>query len=342
MLHTRRFSIALLMALLLAAIGVPAGVPSATAADPVDTAVQAAVQWLHTQQLPDGSFGGTTKRPSAAITSDVVNVLALAGENVDGPAWTKGGVSALDALAKMAAGYVGTDAGQAGKVARAAAAAGANPRAFGGMDVIAVIENAYDPATGRYHPSFLFRQTLAMEGLRVSGEPVPAKAYEALAAGQLADGGWAWAYPTPEKSPTPDIDSTGRVLQTLSAQSQGVCNIDIISGVNYLLRTQLGNGAWADLSTKTAANANSTGLAIGGLRGVGRDPAAAPFIKGGRSALQALLSFQEASGAFVYMAEAGKEELRITATTDALMGLLQPMGTAGRCLSVYLPVLLAR
>lgn len=338
MLHTRRLSIALLVALLLVTVGLPA----ASAADPIQTAVKAAVQWLHTQQLADGSFGGTTKQPSAAITSDVVYVLALAGEDVDGPAWTKGGVSALDALAKMTAGYVGTDAGQAGKVARAAAAGGANPRAFGGIDLIAVIEKAYDPATGRYHPSFLFRQTLAMEGLRVAGEPVPAKAYEALRAGQLADGGWAWAYPTPEKAPSPDIDSTGRVLQTLSAQSQGVCDIDILSGVNYLLRTQLSAGDWPDLSTKTAGNANSTGLAVGGLRSVGRDPAAAPFIKGGRSALQALLSYQEASGAFAYMAEAGKEELRITATTDALMGLLQPIGTAGRCLSVYLPVLLAR
>jgi hypothetical protein len=317
--------------------------PVANAADPVETAVKTAVQWLHTQQRPDGAFGApNAKDPSPAITSDVVYVLALAGEDVDGPGWTKGGVSALDALAQMAPVYIAGDAGQAGKVARAAAAAGANPRAFGGTDALDVIEKAYDPTTGKYHPSFLFRHTLAMEGLRVSGEPVPAKAYAALRAGQLADGGWAWVFPSPGKTPVADIDTTGRALQTLAAASQNVCDTDFIAGAAYLARTQRGDAAWPDMPSKTVSNSNSTALALAGLRAIGRDAEATPYIKGGRTALQALLSFQEPGGAFVYIAESGKEELRITATTDALMGLLQPKGTAGRCPSVYLPLFLAR
>jgi hypothetical protein len=338
MFHTRRTSVVLLVALLVAAVCLPV----ASAADPEETAVQKAIAWLQTQQLAEGGFGGPSKQPVPAITSDVVYALALAGEDVDGPLWTKGGVSALDALAKMAPGYIGGDAGQAGKVARAAAEAGENPRSFGGMDVIAVIEQAYDPATGRYHPSFLFRQTLAMEGLRVAGEPVPAKAYEALRAGQLAGGGWAWAFPSQTQTPTADTDSTGRVLQTLAAESQGKCDIDFIAAVSYLTRTQHNDATWSDLPSKTDGNSNSTALAVGGLRSVGRDPAAPPFVRGGRSAVQALLAFQEPSGAFVYTAEPGKEELRITATTDALMGLLQPRGIAGACPSVYLPLFLAR
>jgi hypothetical protein len=304
--------------------------------------VQSAVQWLRTQQLPDGSFGGPSKQPSAAITSDVVYALALAGEDVDGATWTKGGTSALAALAKMAPGYIGSDAGQAGKVARAAAAAGANPRAFGGMDVLSVIEKAYDPATGKYHPSFLFRHALAMEGLRVSGETVPAEAYAALRAGQLADGGWAWVFPTSGKTPVADIDTTGRALQTLAAASQSVCDPDFIAGAAYIARTQRSDGAWPDMPGKTVSNSNSTALALGGLRAIGLDAEAEPYVKGGRNALQALLSYQEAGGAFVYIAEPGKEELRITATADALMGLLQPEGAAGACPSVYLPLFLAR
>lgn len=338
MLHTRRMSIVLLVAMLVAAVLLP----TASAADPVETAVEKAIAWLHTQQLADGGFGGPNKQPSAAITSDVVYALALAGEDVDGPDWTKGGVSALDALGKMAPGYIGGDAGQAGKVARAAAQGGANPRTFGGMDVLAVIEQAYDAATGRFHPSFLFRHTLAMEGLRLSGEVIPANAYEALRAAQLATGGWAWVFPSAGATLTADADTTGRVLQTLSPVTQGRCDANVVRGTGYLARTQRSDAAWADLPTKTVSNSNSTALALGGLRAVGRNPEAAPYVKGGRNAQQALLSYQEPSGAFTYIAEPGKEEYRITATADALIALLQPQGLAGACPSVYLPIFLAR
>ena len=273
MLTTRRLSIALVAVLLLAAFGLP---PATAAEDPA----QAAVKWLKTQQLPDGSFGGPGKQPSAAITADVVYALALAGENVDGPEWTVGGQSALDALAKMAPGYIGSDAGQAGKIARAVGAAGANPRSFGGMDVIAVIEKAYDAATGRYHPSFLFRQTLAMEGLQISGQPVPAAAYNALCAQPSwrteAGSGpspaprqtsirpaacsrcWAGSYPAGATWTSSRPRITSREIQTSS-------------------------GAWAVDAppTTSAVNSNSTALAVGGLRATGRNPNAAPFIKGG-------------------------------------------------------------
>ena len=51
------------------------------------------------------------------------------------------------------------------------AAAGRNPRSFGGKDLIAIIEAAYDPLTGRYHPTFLFRHTLAIEALQRANLP---------------------------------------------------------------------------------------------------------------------------------------------------------------------------
>ena len=152
-------------------------------AQAADDPVQHAIAWLHTQQRPDGSFGG------ASVTADVVYVLALAGENPAGPAWTPaGGQSALAALAALAPGYVYSDAGQAGKVARAVALADGNPRAFGGLDLIDIIQRAYDPATGRYSPMLLYRHTLAIEGLKRSGVPVPTPAAGRVAAGPVA--GW--------------------------------------------------------------------------------------------------------------------------------------------------------
>ena len=73
-------------------------------------------------------------------------------------------------------------------------------------------------------------------------------------------------------------------------------------------------------------------------------PDAEPFVKGGTSGLQALLAFQEPSGAFVYIAQPGKEEIRLTATADSLVGLLQTQGQPALigCHSVYLPLILMR
>jgi hypothetical protein len=327
-----------LIVLLLAAVAlIPGAIPSpsvASAADPV----QAAVQWLHTQQLPDGGFG-VRGVASAAMTADVVYALALAGEDPGGPAWTVGSQSALDALARVAPKYIGTDAGQAGKVGRAVAAAGRDPRSFGGMDIIAVIEAAYDPATGRYHPNFLFRHTLAMDALQRSHLPVPPAACSALRSAQLPDGGWFWTFDAQKA----DVDTTGRVLQVLGQRDPGQRDIAFTLAADYLARAQATDGAWAADGPESAnpVNANSTALAVGGLRAVGRNPDADPYVKGGRGGLQALLAFQEPSGAFAYIAAPGKEEVRLTATTDALISVLATEGAAGPCPSPYLPVILA-
>ena len=290
--------------------------------------MQRAITWLHTQQLADGSFGG------ASVTADVVYVLALAGENPAGPAWTKlGGQSALNALAVLAPGYVFSDAGQAGKVARAVALAGGNPRAFGGLDLIDIIQKAYDPATGRYHPALLYRHTLAMEGLKRAGEPVPAAAVNALLQAQLPDGGWFWSFDG-EKS---DVDTTGRVLQVLAGQMGVRCVSGYGRAANYLAAGQLATGGWGVYPPPNCnlANANSTGLAVAGLKAAAFDPESPSFQKNGLGAQASLLAFQEASGAFVYIRQPGLEEVRLMATVDALNALVQPLSLPGSCDSLF-------
>ena len=58
----------------------------------------------------------------------------------------------------------------------------------------------------------------------------------------------------------------------------------------------------------------------------------------GVGGLQALLGFQEASGAFVYIQQAGKEEVRLMATLEALMALSQR--TMPYPPALYLPMVL--
>ena len=302
-----------------------------------DDPVQRAIAWLHTRQLSNGSFG------DASATADVVYVLALAGEDPTGPAWTPpGGQSALNALAVLAPSYVFRGAGQAGRVARAVALAGGNPRAFGGVDLIDIIQNAYDPATGRFHSdlrsNLLYNHTLAVEGLKRSGVPVPTAALDALLRAQLPDGGWFWSFDGVKS----DVDTTGRVMQVLAGQMDVRCVSGYSRAANYLASGQLATGGWGVLPSPDTnpANANSTGLAVAGLKAAAFDPDAPPFQKNGFGAQASLLTFQEASGAFVYIRQSGLEEVRLMATADALNALLQPMTQPATCRSLYLPLVL--
>jgi len=284
-------------------------------------AVCRAIDWLHAQQLPDGGFGqrlpGGGYRSSAGATADVVYVLALLGEDPAGPRWTVNGRSALDALAKLAPGYVNTDAGQAGKVASAVALARRNPHAFAGIDLIKIIQNSYDPKTGRYHPLYEFRHALAVEGLLRSGVQVPPAAIEALSKAQLPDGGWFWSF----EGKRSDVDTTGRVLQVLAGAAKRQNAAAYARAADFLARSQRADGGWNVGYQAGPANANSTAMAVGGLWAAGPDPQGSRFQQKGKSALDALFGFQERSGAFAYIRQKGQEEVRLLATTDALSAL---------------------
>ncbi len=343
--QTRRILLAGIAALALALglAGAAAAAPAA-AADPVQEAIGRAVAWLKTQQLPDGSFG-YKGNSSAAMTADVVYALAVVGEDPAGPAWTTAtGRSALDALAELAPDYVSTDAGQAGKVARAVSLAGGDPRAFGGLDLIAIIEAAYDPATGRYHPSFAFRHTLAVEALYRAGAVVPPAAITALRLAQLPDGGWFWSFnqtPGAEKS---DVDTTGRVMQVLGGMLDVSAPCEYALAGAYLADMQLPDGGWNNgLPADAPPNADSIALVLAGLNAAGIDPQAALYQRNGRDVRTLLLTFQEPSGAFAFTLDpAVGPEVRLVATAEALVALQQPLNASrGVCKPIpYLPMIL--
>jgi hypothetical protein len=327
-----------LLGVLLAVWLLTGNVPSARAADPITQAVA----WLHTQQCSDGSFGFRRSDggcvPSASVTADVVYVLALAGEDPAGPAWTVGGQSALDALSKLAPSYVYEDAGQAGKVARAVALAGGNPRSFGGLNLVGIIQAAYDPTTGRYHPALLYRHTLAIEGLLRSGEAVPKAAVNALIQAQLPDGSWFWSFDGAQG----DVDTTGRVMQLLGDEV-ALNEPEAFARAARFLFAKEESGGWGVSYLAGSPNANSTALAVAGLRAAGHDPQSFCFQRSGLGGADILLTYQEPSGAFVYIRQSGREESRLMATADALNALLQPLASSSAapvCRLTYLPLVL--
>jgi hypothetical protein len=277
-----------------------------------------ALEWLSSQQQPDGGFG------NGGATADAVYAIALCGQDPDGPDWTEGGHSALEALEDQTPDYLslappGGPAGELGKVIRAVEAAGGDPYDFAGMDLVDELKANYNPSTGRYHPFKLFSHNVALMALHAVSETIPAKAVTTIEEGQLPEGGWPWGW----DATTPDVDSSGLSMLSLVAGG-GPSSPDVTNGyVAFLESVRFPGGAYPDLATRPEPNCNSTALAIQGLLAAGRhreQPLIMPLDTGGVfSSWDALLGFQEPSGSFAFMASGA--ESRVLATLEAILAL---------------------
>src|SRR3954451_3108988 len=106
-------------------------------------AAQRALTWMKTQEQPDGSFAGF----GAGSTVDAA--LAIAAASGDMSAFANGGKTPVDFLQSKAADLAKTPGG-AGKLLVAAAALKQNGGAFGGVNLVDVVNASYDAATGHY------------------------------------------------------------------------------------------------------------------------------------------------------------------------------------------------
>ena len=292
-------------------------------------AAERAIAWLHTQQCRNnpgcnetltgpGSFG------PASTSSDAIVAIAAVGQDPDGAAWTAGGQSALDALEALTPSYVdraGNRAAEAAKTARAAMAAGRDPRDFGGLDLIARIQSYYNPETGRYYDTWLYRHDLAVLALHAAGAPAPARARQTLVDEQHPNGGWGWAF----AATVADVDSTGLTMLTLAETGYPLESAEYGKALTFLAGMQLADGSLPDRNNATVGNANSAALAIRGILAADKDPRELPFVQITPTGalvtlLDALLAFQEDSGAFIFTRAI--PESRLLATLDTVPALV--------------------
>ncbi|MCO6449994.1 MAG: hypothetical protein J5I90_04325 [Caldilineales bacterium] len=283
-----------------------------------EAAVSAALAWLHSQQSNDGKVGGFGNSCETAW------VVAVTGENPDGASWTKGGISLLDACeAETPTFLANKDGGRIAKVLRAVVAADANPRQFGGLDLIALLESEYDPATGLYQEFSLFRHGLAILALHEAGQSIPAKAVETILVQQRPDGSWGWPLdPTPgDGSPaTGDTDTTGLMLQALRAAGEPPYTASQNRAVQLLEEQQNADGGWGS-DADDASNSDSTALIIQGLLAAGVNPESSRFAPGGETPVQTLLAFQAANGSFYWTHDSPGAIMR--STLDSILPLVE-------------------
>jgi len=302
-------------------------VPAATP-DPSVLAVEAAVAWLVEQQGEDGGFAGLGEGSDPGTTADVV--VALKAAEFRGVAVEPALGDAVAYLEDQAAGYAAAGPGQAAKLTQAAVAAGRDPAAFGGVDLLNALAGGgtATPAATPVLPGLLgddlYDHALVVIALVAAGEPVPAAAIEPVRAAQGEDGGWAFDGST--EPGAADSNTTAVVIQALVASGNGDDPM-VESGLEYLRSVQTVLGQFAfQIADPLVADANSTALAVQAIVAGGGDPG--PAGDWGNAA-RGLAAFQNTSGAFRYQDTMPQDNLLATLQAiPALAGLPLPVGVA--------------
>lgn len=251
-----------------------------------------AADWILQRQGADGAFEGFN--PGATI--DAVLALAAWGRDPDQPG--PAGPSAADYLAGLAADYAGRGPSAAGKLAAGAVALGADPRDFGGVDLVARVLAGYDAGTGSFGAGGTWDQAWAILGLAAAGEPLPAAAAGRLEAIAAAGGGWGFE----AGAASADVDSTGLALQALATAGGRSGDPAVAQGIRFLRRSQRADGGFPGFGGGTEAA--STALAVGGLEAFGQAVDGTGWMRGGEGAWarhtprEAILARQSPRGGF--------------------------------------------
>ncbi|MGQ0832027.1 MAG: hypothetical protein ACT4OV_10155 [Microthrixaceae bacterium] len=290
---------ALLLASTLAAAALTSGtLPAGAAPAPAPSApASAALDWLEGELAADGGHlttsyefeGNVYSYDDWGLTLDAVLALAAGGRGAQTSAQT-----ALDHVADNISGYVtgasfgSPDDRYAAALAKAtltAAALGADPTAFGGLDLVGELRARLETSgtdAGRFTDrsdygdySNGLGQALAVMALARTTDGVPAPALTFLLAQQCPGGGFRGDYTASggcASDADATVDATGFALEALTAVSP-TCDVrDAIADAAAWLVD--GQGADGGFGGESGTNTNSTGLAAQALRTIGESTSA--------------------------------------------------------------------
>jgi Prenyltransferase and squalene oxidase repeat len=258
--------------------------------------VSRAAAWLQSAQNPDGGFGSGPEDDSGTETTAWAMLgLEAAGHNpfdvsrhgrtpVD---FLRGSVDELKSPGDLARTIV------------ALAGAGANPRRFAGVDLVArLLAKRRDDGSYLGWPNSTAFAVIALRTAGATGVLEPSLSW--LRKVQNDDGGWGDVPGSPSTA-----DGTGAVMQALSSGSQPVHR-----GLSYLRQAQRRGGGFM-LGNSGFVNTQSTAWAIQGILAAGGDPAS--FRRGGAGALDYLAAHQQADGHYRYSKSSDQTPIWVTA-----------------------------
>ena len=295
--------------------------PRLTPKEPYETEREAAVagaqQWLHTEQLDDGSFSTDFGHP-AGVTCDVMLAIVASGDDPGTWSTAQYNPTAIQYLAKVGDEYA-SDAASTAKLVVTLIAAGQNPSSFGGQDYLARLRSLSDGA-GTYAPGTV-GQAWAVLALAAAGETVPLAAVATLKSHQLESGAWTAGC-------GPENDTTCLAIQALISAGEPADSSSIRDALAFLEEQQNDGGGFPTIKPSdwgTDTNANSTASVIMALTAAGEDPLSARWAVGEASPIAALLALQTEGGKIEFQPGVGSPLMATAQAVLALSGKALPL-----------------
>ena len=194
----------------------------------------------------------------------------------------------------------------------ALSAIGADPRNVGGYDLLAPLAD-YDKTVWQGPNGAVWALIALNSGSykMPQGTATIRKYVDKVLADQLADGGWSMTGRAPG-----DPDLTAMALQAL-AEYQGQSEVDdaVEKALNFLSGVQTADGSFI---ANQVSNAESCAQVIIALNSLDIPLTDTRFVKNGRSALDALLTFRNDDGGFRHVKDGKTDQM---ATEQALLAL---------------------
>lgn len=278
-------------ALLLAALALAALAPPRAEASEVSRSTA----WLLSAQNRDGGFGAAPDDDSGAeMTAWAMLGLAAAGRNpLD---VVRGDATPVDFLRRNLEEL--TSPGDLARTIVALEAAGADPRDFGGANLVSrLLAKRRDNGSYMGWPNSTAFAVIALRAAGATAGLDPSLDW--LRRVQNDDGGWGDVPGSPSTA-----DGTGAVMQALAPDSKAVRR-----GLSYLRQAQRPGGGFP-LGGNSAVNSQSTAWAIQGILAAGGDPSS--YRRGGAGALDYLTARQQPDGHYRYSKSSDQTPVWVT------------------------------
>ncbi len=275
--------------------------------------MQNGLDYIRSCQHDDGGFAEAGRSTNPGTSWFAVMAIVAAGE--DPHAWKVNGTSAIDywKSAEDAVNPEGT--AELGKMVTLIAAAGEDPRTFGGHDYLAELKERMK-SSGQFG-DFVYTTYWGVFALVSAGEDA-SKPAAWLKIQQNDDGGYGWM-PGAES----DSDDTAAVIMALTAAGERTDTPAVSRALDYLRAHQMDDGGF-NYGGSSSSNAASAAWVIQAIAAAGEDPSA--WSKNGNDVVSTLADLQQPDGSFRWTAYTTDNPCGMTArAVPAMLGKPYPV-----------------